>query len=180
MLLADIAVINKVDSADSENVSQVHRNIETHNPKAAIVLAESALLTDQPDEIRGKRVLVVEDGPTLTHGEMSYGAGVIAAKRLGAAEIVDPRPHLAGTLLETFEEYPHIGNLLPAMGYSPEQIGDLEETINRCDCDMVLTATPIDLTKLIRIEKPVKRIRYEYRDHGQPTLEQLLAERLGG
>ena len=180
MLLADIAIINKVDSAGADNVAKVRRNIETHNPKAAIVLAESALLTENPHEVRGKRVLVVEDGPTLTHGEMTYGAGIIAAKRMDAAEIIDPRPNLVGTLLETFQEYPHICGLLPAMGYSSGQIKDLEETINRCDCDLVLAATPIDLTKLMRIEKPVKRIRYEYRDHGRPTLEELLTEQLGG
>ncbi|MEA3230394.1 MAG: GTPase, partial [Thermodesulfobacteriota bacterium] len=150
-----------------------------HNPGASIVLAESAVIAEDPDRINGKRVLVVEDGPTLTHGEMKYGAGVIAAKRFGAAELVDPRPYLVGTLRETFEKYPDIGTVLPAMGYSSQQIRDMEDTINRTECDLVLAATPIDLSKLINIEKPLQRIRYEYRDHGRPLLEEVLLEKLG-
>ena len=123
-------------------------------------------------------MLVIEDGPTLTHGEMAFGAGIIAADRFKAVEIVDPRPYLKGTLKETFKAYPAIGKLLPAMGYSDEQIKDLEDTVNSIDCDLVLAATPIDLTKLITIDKPVQRIRYEYRDHGEPTLEQVLMSKL--
>jgi predicted GTPase len=177
--MADIAVINKVDSAPAEKVEQVRKTIARHNPKASIILAESAILADDVSKIRGRRVLVVEDGPTLTHGEMEFGAGIIAARRYGAAAIVDPRPYLTGTLRQTFEKYPGIGTLLPAMGYSPEQVKDLETTINRADCDLVLLATPIDLNRLIRIAKPTLRIRYDYQDHGQPTLESVLTQRLG-
>lgn len=177
--LADIAVINKVDSAPPEKVKQVEKTIARHNPKASIVLAESAILADDVSMIKGKRVLVVEDGPTLTHGEMDFGAGIIAARRYAAAAIVDPRPYLTGTLKQTFAKYPRIGTLLPAMGYSREQVKDLETTINRADCDLVLLATPIDLKRLIKIDKPTLRIRYDYQDHGQPTLESVLTQRLG-
>ncbi len=178
MLLADIAVVNKVDSAQKEKVDQVCETIRRHNPRARIVLADSAVIPENERIIAGKRVLVIEDGPTLTHGGMRYGAGVIAARRFGAAALVDPRPYLAGSLKETFANYPEIGTVLPAMGYSPQQVADLETTINGTDCDLVLSATPIDLTKLLRIEKPVVRIRYEYRDNGQPDLQTLIRERL--
>jgi predicted GTPase len=177
--MADIAVINKVDSAPAQKVEQVKETIASHNPKANIILAESAILADDVSVIKGKRVLVVEDGPTLTHGEMDFGAGIIAARRYGAAAIVDPRPYLSGTLKQTFVKYPRIGTLLPAMGYSREQVKDLETTINRADCDLVLLATPIDLKRLIKIDKPTLRIRYDYKDHGQPTLESVLTQRLG-
>jgi predicted GTPase len=178
MLLADIAVINKVDSAKPEQVEQVRRTICRHNPKADIVLAESILLTDSTERIKGKRVLVIEDGPTLTHGEMTYGAGTIAARRWGAGAIVDPRPFLVGSLKETFNQYPHIGSLLPAMGYSAQQIEDLEKTIHQTDCDVVIAATPIDLAGLITITQPVVRVRYEYRDNSTPTMEEVLMRRL--
>ncbi|AOY60279.1 cyclic 2,3-diphosphoglycerate synthase [Desulfococcus multivorans] len=178
MLMADIAVINKVDSADPEKVLQVRRTIERHNPSAGIVLADSAVIPDDPAAIRGKRVLVVEDGPTLTHGEMTFGAGVIAARRFGAAERVDPRPYLEGSLIRTFADYPRIDRLLPAMGYGPDQIRDLEATINRTPCDLVLAATPIDLARLITVRHPVQRIRYTYRDNSRPTLAELLLKRL--
>lgn len=178
MLMADIALINKVDSAAPENIEQVKSTIEAHNPDATIVLAESEVIADDSERIKGKKVLVVEDGPTLTHGEMTFGAGVIAAKRHGAAEIVDPRPYLAGSINETYETYPDIGAVLPAMGYSAQQISDLEETINNTECDLVLSATPIDISKLIKIEKPLQRIRYRYRDHGHPTLEKVLLSKL--
>jgi len=178
MLMADIAVINKVDSADPEKVKQVHGTIKKHNPTADIVLADSVIIADDLEMIRGKRVLVVEDGPTLTHGEMAYGAGTIAAKRFGAGAIIDPRPFLTGTLKETFETYPDIGVVLPAMGYSHRQIRDLEATINSTDCDLVLAATPIDLTQLISINKPTLRISYEYKDNAEPTLAEFLAKRL--
>jgi predicted GTPase len=178
LLMADIAIINKVDSAEPKNVEQVKKNIQTHNPKAEIVLADSEIIVDGKEQIHGKRVLVVEDGPTLTHGEMTYGAGVIAAQKYGAASIVDPRPFITGTIKETFEKYPHIGVLLPAMGYSKEQIRDLEQTVNRTECDLVLFATPIDLPKLISINKPKLRVRYEYKDHSAPTLEEVLTKRL--
>ena len=176
MLMADIAIINKVDSASIENVEKVKKTIETHNPCARIILADSKVIAEDADAIRGKRVLVVEDGPTLTHGEMSYGAGVIAARRFGAAELVDPRPYLSSTIKETFEKYPNIGTLLPAMGYSPQQMKDLETTINNTECDLVLSATPIDLLKLLSIEKPTMRIRYEYKDNSKPTLEDVIKE----
>jgi len=178
MLMADIAVINKVDSADPQKVEQVRRTIQSHNPSAEIVLAESAIIPEDPAAIRGKRVLVVEDGPTLTHGEMTFGAGVIAARRFGAAERVDPRPYLEGSLIRTFADYPGIDRLLPAMGYGPDQIRDLEATINRTPCDIVLAATPIDLARLITVRHPVQRIRYTYRDSSRPTLAELIAKRL--
>ena len=178
MLMADIAVINKVDSASSENIDKVRQTIVSHNPKATIVLAESELIAEDPDRIKDQRVLVIEDGPTLTHGEMAYGAGVIAARRFGAAELVDPRPYLVGTLKEVFAKYPNIGTLLPAMGYSQKQIKDLEETINSTDCDLVVSATPIDLLQLVSINKPTVRIRYEYKDNGQPTLADIIKEKL--
>ncbi len=178
MLMADIAVINKVDSAETDQVSLVRKNIEKHAPNADILLAESAVLVDDAGQIRGKRVLVVEDGPTLTHGGMPFGAGTIAAKRNEAASMVDPRPYITGTIKETFETYPNIGAVLPAMGYGKQQMQDLETTINNADCDLVLFATPIDLPKLLSINKPTLRVRYEYRDHGSPTLEKVLLRHL--
>ncbi|MFH1982011.1 MAG: cyclic 2,3-diphosphoglycerate synthase [Pseudomonadota bacterium] len=178
MLMAHIAVINKVDSAEPAQVAAVRETIAAHNPSAAIILAESEVLADNPGAIAGKRVLVVEDGPTLTHGEMAFGAGVIAARRHGAAGLVDPRPYLVGAIKDTFAAYPAIGHVLPAMGYSRRQITDLEATINRTDCDVVVSATPIDLASLVRIEKPMVRVTYEYRDHGAPTLAALIRQRL--
>jgi len=178
MLMADIAVINKVDSADPAAVEAVRRTIAAHNPAADIVLANSALIVDAPERIRGRRVLVVEDGPTVTHGDMPFGAGVIAARRFGADALVDPRPYLVGSLQETFRTYPHIGTLLPAMGYGEGQVHDLEATINRTPCDLVVSATPVDLTRLMTIEKPVVHIRYEYQDHDALTLKKALQKRL--
>jgi predicted GTPase len=176
LLLADVAVINKVDSAVPENVEKVRMTIEHYNPRARIVLADSELIAQNPEEVRGKRVLVIEDGPTLTHGEMQYGAGVIAARRFGAAQLVDPRPYLVGSLRETLARYPGIGPVLPAMGYSPRQVKDLERTIDKVDCDLVLVATPIDLSRIFSINKPSMRIRYEYKDHSEPTLEAIIRE----
>jgi predicted GTPase len=178
MIMADIAIINKVDSAPAQKVWQVKQNIETHAPKAKIVLAESSLVVKQPKKIQGKRVLVIEDGPTLTHGEMPFGAGVVAAETFKAAEIVDPRPFAQGSLKETYAVYPHIGNVIPAMGYTPEQISDLEKTIDKAECDLVLFATPIHLPLVLKIKKPTLRVRYEYQDHGSPTLEELISARL--
>ena len=178
MLMADIALINKVDSAEPSQVAAVTETVRSHNPAADIVLAESEVLADAPGVIAGKRVLVVEDGPTLTHGEMAFGAGVIAARRHGAAGLVDPRPYLVGSIRKTFAAYPGIGPVLPAMGYSARQIADLEATINRTDCDLVVSATPIDLAGLVKIDKPLVRVTYEYRDHGKPTLAALLEKRL--
>jgi predicted GTPase len=178
LLMADIAVVNKVDSAPPGKVDQVRTNIERHAPGAEIVYAESSVLVGDPERIRGKRVLVVEDGPTLTHGEMSFGAGLIAAQTYGAAEIVDPRPYASGTIREVFGKYPHIGPVLPAMGYSRQQIRDLERTIEKAGCDLVLFATPIHLPRILTISGPTLRVRYEYRDHGTPTLEEALCRRL--
>ena len=180
MLMADIAVINKVDSADPENVATLRQTIAKHNPRARIVLADSEVTVENGERMQGRRVLVVEDGPTLTHGNMTFGAGVIAARRYGAARIVDPRPFLKGTLKGTFETYPGIGHVLPAMGYGQKQVRDLEATINACDCDLVVSATPIDLARIVRIEKPILRVRYGYRDNGQPTLGDLVKEMLYG
>ena len=174
MLMADIAVINKVDSATPQQIETVHKNIEYHVPNAEIVLAESAILVDGSRQIKGQRVLVIEDGPTLTHGGMSYGAGVIAAKMYGAAEIVDPKPHASGTIKDIYNRYPNIGAVLPAMGYSKAQIHDLELTLNHVDCDLVLCATPVDLPKLLSIDKPIVRVEYEYKNHGHPLLEDVL------
>jgi predicted GTPase len=179
MLMADVAVINKVDSAQPEKVEQVRKTIEKHNSKATIILADSAVMVEDPGRVKGKRVLVVEDGPTLTHGEMTYGAGVIAARRFGAASLADPRPYLQGTLVKTFQSYPHIGTLLPAMGYSAGQIKDLEDTIDACPCDLVLSATPIDLTAVVTVNKPVIRVRYAYQDNSSPTLEEVIRKKLG-
>jgi predicted GTPase len=171
-------VINKVDSAPLKKVEEVRKTISLRNPNAAILLAESAIKIENPEQIKGKKVLVVEDGPTVTHGEMRFGAGILTAERYGAAVIVDPRPYLSGTLKKTFTAYPQIGPLLPAMGYSTDQVNDLETTINNAECDLVLMATPIDLTRLIHIQKPILRVRYEYKDHGKPTLSDVLAEQL--
>jgi predicted GTPase len=178
MLMAHVAIINKVDSAPPDQVEMVRATIKKHNPKADIILADSELLAEDVQRIKGKRVLVVEDGPTLTHGEMAYGAGVIAAKRFGAAELVDPRPYLVGTIKQAYQDYPEIGPLLPAMGYSPQQVKDLEATINRTQCDLVVCATPIDLGQIITISKPSIRIRYEYKDNSRPTLEEVIRRRM--
>jgi len=174
MLMADIAVINKVDSAKHEDVATLRQTIRQHNPGAQIVLADSTVYAEDGEQMADKHVLVVEDGPTLTHGNMTFGAGVIATQRYGAAALVDPRPFLVGTLKDTFETYPEIGSVLPAMGYGEQQIRDLEATINACNCDLVVSATPIDLTKLIQIEKPILRVRYGYDDNSEPTLGELI------
>ena len=178
MLMADIAIINKVDTANSEKIAQSRENIKKYAKRAIIVEAESPVLVRIPERISGKRVLVVEDGPTLTHGEMPYGAGSIAAEKFHANKIIDPRPYAVGAIQETFERYPNMGPVLPAMGYSKDQIRDLEQTINNVDCDLVLFSTPIQLKRLLSINKPAIRVRYEYKDHGQPLLEDVLMERL--
>jgi predicted GTPase len=174
--MADIVVINKEDSADWENIQRVRESIQKVNPGARIVDAVSPIFVEDPSLVTGKRVLVVEDGPTLTHGEMTYGAGVVAAKKLSAAEIVNPRPYLVDSIAETFEKYPFIGTLLPAMGYGEEQIQDLEETINRVECDSVVIATPIDLRRIVKLNKPATRVRYELQEIGEPNLQQLLTD----
>ncbi|HHM23665.1 MAG TPA: GTPase [Bacteroidetes bacterium] len=178
--MADIVVINKEDSADWENIQKVRESIQQVNPGARVVDAVSPIFVEDPEMITGKRVLVVEDGPTLTHGEMTYGAGIVAARKYSAAEIVDPRPYLVDSIKETFEKYPYIGTLLPAMGYGDKQIADLEETINRTECDAVVIATPIDLRRVVKLNKPATRVRYELQEIGEPTLDQLLGDFLKG
>jgi predicted GTPase len=176
---ADVFVINKVDTANAENVIKVRENLRLLNPKATVVEAASPLFVDDPDAIRGKRVLVIEDGPTLTHGEMAYGAGYVAARRFGAAEIVDPRPFAVKSIKATYEKYPKTGPILPAMGYGEAQTRDLEETINKADVDLVIIGTPIDLKRIIKINKPAQRVRYELQEIGQPTLEEILKSKFG-
>jgi predicted GTPase len=172
--MADVVVINKVDSADPEGVATVRANITALNPEAVIVEASSTVRIDDPEIVRGKRVLVVEDGPTLTHGGMKIGAGVVAALRHGARELVDPRPYLVGRLRETFEIYPDIGTILPAMGYGEEQLRDLEATINATDCDAVVIGTPIDLSRIVDIKKPNTRVFYDLEEVTKPDLTDLL------
>jgi len=177
--LADVVIINKVVEAEFENIEAVRDNIREINPDAVIIDAASPLTVEGDVDLAGKKVLVVEDGPTLTHGQMAYGAGVVAALRMGAEELVDPRPWATGRLADTFEKYPDIGTLLPAMGYGDEQKADLEKTINAVDCDAVVIGTPIDLTRIVKIDKPTVRVRYELQEIGEPNLEQLLAKFIG-
>ena len=177
--LADVVIINKVVEAEFENIETVRDNIREINPDAVIIDAASPLTLEGDVDLAGKKVLVVEDGPTLTHGDMTYGAGVVAAMRMGAEELVDPRPWAIGKLAETFELYPEIGTLLPAMGYGDEQVADLEKTINAVECDAVVIGTPIDLSRIIKIDKPTVRVSYELQEIGTPNLEQLLAKFIG-
>lgn len=177
--MADVVVINKVDTADQVNIHTVQQNIRSVNEKAMIVKGASPIFVDDPAAIKGKRVLVVEDGPTLTHGEMAYGAGVVAAQAFDAAEIIDPRPYAVRTIADTYAKYPTTGAVLPAMGYGASQIKDLEETINGAGADLVLIATPIDLGRLVDIKAPSQRVRYELQEIGQPTLAEILAEKFG-
>jgi len=170
VLLSDIIIINKIDTANIEDINFVRENVTTVNPDAVIMEAASPITVDQPGLIRGKEVLVVEDGPTLTHGEMAYGAGVVAAQKFGAAKIVDPRPYMVKSIADTFKKYPNIGTLLPAMGYGTKQIRDLETTINRTKCQTVIIATPIDLRRIIKVNKPTVRVGYELQVIGHPNL----------
>jgi predicted GTPase len=174
--LADVVVINKIDSADLAGIDAVRRNVAKVNPDAIVVDAASVLDMDDSAVVKGKQVLVVEDGPTLTHGEMKIGAGVIAAQKFGAAGFVDPRPYTVGRLRETFETYPDIGILLPAMGYGEQQLKDLEATINRTECEAVVIGTPIDLSRIINIDKPATRVYYNLQEIGCPDLEQVLGD----
>ena len=173
--LADVVVINKIDTADLADIAEVRQNVSDTNPRATIIEAASPIFVEDHKAIKGKRVLVVEDGPTLTHGEMSYGAGIVAARRFGAAEIIDPRPYAVGSIVDTFAEYPQTGPLLPAMGNGSQQVQELEETINGTPCDMVIVATPIDLRRVLSIDHPAQRVRYELQEVGEPTLEDVLA-----
>ena len=176
---ADVFVINKVDTATAENVIKVRENLRLLNPTAEVIEAASPLFVDNPDAIRNKRVLVIEDGPTLTHGDMAYGAAWVAARRFGAAEIVDPRPYAVGSIRDTYQKYPNTGAVLPAMGYGNDMVHDLEQTIHKANVDLVLIGTPIDLTRIMTIDKPSQRVRYELQEIGQPTLESLLKAKFG-
>ncbi len=169
--MADVVIINKIDTAEPEYIEQVRRTTRVVNPRAIIIDAASPLFVDDPAAIRGKRVLVIEDGPTLTHGEMEIGAGWIAAEKYGAAEIIDPRPHAVGSIKTTFEKYPHLSEILPAMGYSDKQVKELEKTIDAADAEVVVIGTPIDLGNVVKINKPSVRVRYELQEIGKPTLD---------
>jgi len=170
-------VLNKVDTAVHENVVAVQDSVRRVNPQAVLIKAASPIFVDDPAAVRGKRVLVIEDGPTLTHGEMAYGAGVIAAEYFGAAEIVDPHPYAVRSIAETYKKYPTTGAVLPAMGYGAAQLADLAETIAATPADLVLVATPIDLARIIDIDKPNQRVRYELQEIGRPNLLDILSER---
>jgi predicted GTPase len=172
--IADAVVINKIDSAELNNINIVRENIKKVNPKAEIIEAASPVTVDHPELIKGKRVLVVEDGPTLTHGEMEYGAGTIAARNNSASEIIDPRPYTVASISETFKKYPKIGILLPAMGYGDDQIKDLETTINKTDCDSVIIGTPVDLGRILKINKPSVRVNYDLKETGTVTIKSVL------
>jgi predicted GTPase len=173
---AHVLIINKVDTADPDGVKTVRQNIALHNPKAQVIETASKVTIADPEAVRGKHVLVVEDGPTLTHGDMPYGAGVVAANRYGAASLVDPRPFAVGSIEKTFEKFPHLWRVLPAMGYSDRQRHELEETIKRVPCDLVIVATPIDLARAIKLDKPSVRVRYEVQEIGKPEITQVLEE----
>jgi len=173
---ADVVVINKVNTASPLNVQKVRENIRNNNPHAVIIEAASQVVVSAPELIKGSRVLVVEDGPTLTHGEMPYGAGVVAAREFGAAELVDPRPYAVGSIQSSFEQFRQLTNLLPAMGYSAMQRHELEETINRVPCDFVLVATPVDLARVIKLNKPYLRVTYEVQELTRPGLAERLAQ----
>src|SRR5208283_4336143 len=174
--MADVVIINKIDSATPEAVIKLRENIRSVNTKAKIVDAASPIMLEQSEMVAGKRVLVIEDGPTLTHGEMKIGAGTVAAQKFGAAEIIDPRPYATGEIKKTFQTYPKIGILLPAMGYSDQQIRDLEATINKVPCDVVIIGMPIDLKRIVKIKKPALRVTYELEEIGEPSLRTILSE----
>ena len=174
--LANVIVMNKIDTAAPDQVEVARQLALALNPHAIFVDAASPIFVEDSHSIRGKRALVIEDGPTLTHGEMKFGAGWVAARRFGASAIVDPKPYAVGAIAETFEKYPETGPILPAMGYSDQQVRDLEATINATPADVVLVATPIDLRRLVHIAKPALRVRYELQEIGEPTLKQVLAQ----
>lgn len=172
--MADVVIINKIDSAEPRSVDALRANIRSVNAKAVVIDAASPIFITHPERLTGKRALVVEDGPTLTHGEMKIGAGVVAAHKYGASELVDPRPFTVGTITETYKKYPGIGHLLPAMGYGPKQVKDLETTINRVPCDVVVIGTPIDLTRIVKIKKPTVRVTYQLQEIGTPNLDEVI------
>jgi len=175
--MADIVVINKMDTADYSNVRLVRDNIVRMNPKAVIVEAASPIFVENPEMIRGKKVLVVEDGPTLTHGEMAYGAGWVAAKKFGASEIIDPRSFAVNSIADTYKKYPSTGMVFPAMGYGEEMIKDLEQTINSSDAEMVVIGTPIDLNRVLKLNKPAQRVRYELQEIGSPSIAEIVKKK---
>ena len=174
--MADVIIINKVDTADPQKVKQVRDNIKLVNPNATVLEAASPITADKPDAIKGKRALVIEDGPTITHGSMPYGAGMIFAKKFGAGTIVDPRPYAVGSIKEAFKKYPHLGAILPALGYSDKQVAELKETIDHTPCDVVVIGTPIDLRRVLTINQPTIRVKYELKVLGPVSLEQILDE----
>jgi predicted GTPase len=176
---ADVVIINKVDSASPEGIRTVQDNVRSLNPSAIVIEAASPISVDDPEAVRGKRVLVVEDGPTVTHGEMAYGAGWVAAVRFGAAEIVDPRPYAVGSIAAAYQKYPTTGVVLPAMGYGDLQVRELEQTINKAQADLVIIGTPIDLGRILKLNKPAQRVRYELQEIGRPTLAEVLEEKFG-
>jgi len=176
---ADVVIINKVDSATPEGIRTVRDNVRSLNPSAIVIEAASPISVDDPEAVRGKRVLVVEDGPTVTHGEMAYGAGWVAAVRFGAAEIVDPRPYAVGSIAATYQKYPTTGAVLPAMGYGDLQVHELEQTINKAQVDLVIIGTPIDLGRILKLNKPAQRVRYELQEIGRPTLAEVLEKKFG-
>jgi predicted GTPase len=173
---ADVLIINKMDTANKENVDIVMENIKACNPGATIVRANSPITVPEGENIRGKRVLVVEDGPTLTHGEMAFGAGIVAAEKYGASDLVDPRPYAVGSIRETFDKYSHLGKVLPAMGYGKDQIHELSQTIDKVECDLVIGATPIDLGRLIQTNKKILRVMYDLEEIGSPNLKEILED----
>jgi len=173
---ADVVIINKMDTAPKANVALVLRNIKAVNPKAVIIRANSRITVKDGERIAGRRVLVIEDGPTLTHGGMKFGAGVVAARKYGAAAIVDPRPCAVGSIKETFRKYPHLDLVLPAMGYGEKQTRELARTIDRIDCDLIVSATPIDITRVLSARQPILRVGYELEEIGSPTLKDVLKE----
>jgi len=176
--MADVVVMNKIDTAAPDQINLLRENIHQLAPNAILIEAASPLTVDHPELIRGERVLVIEDGPTLTHGEMKYGAGVVAAQKYGAKEIIDPRPYAVGSIKDTYKKYPNIGILLPAMGYGKKQIQELEDTINATDCDLVIIGTPIDLTRIIKFNKKSVRVKYELQEIGRPDLDEVLNEKI--
>lgn len=174
--MADVVIINKIDSADKKGVDIVRENISKYNKDALIVEAASPIKVEDGNEIKGKRVLIIEDGPTLTHGGMKYGAGMVAAKKYGAGEIVDAKPHAIGSIKETYEKYDHLELILPAMGYGDKQIGELEEMVNKIDCDVVVSGTPIDITRILDTDKKIVRVGYSLQEIGDPNLEDILKD----
>lgn len=179
IFLADVVIINKTDTADYSNVRMVRENVNRMNPNAVIVEAASPIFVENPELIRGKKVLVVEDGPTLTHGEMAYGAGWVAAKKYGAKEIIDPRPFAVKSIADTYKKYPSTGMVLPAMGYGDDMVKDLETTINSSNAELVVIGTPIDLTRVLKLNKPAQRVRYELQEIGSPNVAEIIREKFG-